>query len=130
MTYLARMVVRGVVLALCGGMLGACGDEGGGGSGRPDTGYGAGDAPSSTTPNCADLCARSADCFVHLCDEDTKSNLYDDLGPFLEDACQLNCATVDVRTKVSAEAWQCVFRSSCRQVFDQDVCHGMGSYQC
>jgi len=124
----------GRVIALAGmlSVLGACGggDGSGGGSGRPDTGYGAGQV-APLTPNCVDLCLRIADCAGHLCDEDTNSTRYSSIIPLLSSACQSSCAGVDVANSFTAAQWQCLYHDSCRQVFNVNACHTPNtSYTC
>ena len=77
-----------------------------------------------------DLCNRLGSCVVILCDEDTHSMNYDGLGTLLADQCVSTCTDAQVMSGVSSTAWQCIFQSSCRQVFDYDTCHGMGTYHC
>lgn len=99
---------------------------------KPDTGYGAGQTPPATM-SCANLCPRLADCGAHLCDEDTNSMNYDALFNLLLPECQSSgCTDALLQMKFTADQWQCVFESSCRQVFDSayDVCHGMSYYYC
>jgi hypothetical protein len=100
-----------------------------GGGGHPDSGYGRG-APVPPIETCADLCQRSADCFEHLCDEDTMSTRYDALGSILADQCMSTCTDALLQQKITPAAWQCLFQSSCRQVFESDVCHDMATYKC
>jgi len=120
------MVVAGILSAL-----GACGDgSDGGGSGRPDTGYGAGQVAPATV-NCVDACQRVADCAGHLCDEDTSSTRYSPFIPNLSADCQSSCSGVDLSSAFTAAQWQCIFRDSCRQVFDFGACHTANtSYTC
>ena len=101
----------------------------GGDAGHPDTGVGAGQTPPAV-PNCADFCARAADCFVALCDEDTMSTRYDGLASILEDQCNATCTDAQLQAAASPTSWQCFFEDSCRQVFGEDACHGMAHYSC
>jgi hypothetical protein len=121
----------GIVLAGIMGVLGACGDDGmGGGTGRPDTGYGAAQ-PVPATLNCVDLCQRGADCAGHLCDEDTNSTSYVALIPTLRNTCLGACADVQVSGAFTPTQWQCLFQNSCRQVFGENVCRTPNtSYTC
>ena len=114
----------GVLFALSCLALG-CGDS----AGHTDTGVGAGETPPATE-NCVNLCARVTDCAVALCDEDTMSTRYDALGSLLEDQCRSTCTDAEVQAKIPATAWQCLFQSSCRGVFEHDVCHAMSHYNC
>ncbi|HMF39461.1 MAG TPA: hypothetical protein VKQ32_02145 [Polyangia bacterium] len=115
---------RGFAIAILLTLIG-CGDS----ARRPDTGAGAGQ-PVPPTENCVDLCNRLGSCVVILCDEDTHSMNYDGLGTLLADQCVSTCTDAQVMSGVSSTAWQCIFQSSCRQVFDYDTCHGMGTYHC
>lgn len=118
-----------MVLAAIVGILGACGD--GGGTGRPDTGYGAAQ-PVPATITCADLCQRAADCAGHLCDEDTNSTRYTPLIPLLSNSCrQSTCTDAQLSAAVTATQWQCLFHDSCRQVFGEGACGTANtSYSC
>jgi hypothetical protein len=111
----------GIALAMIG-----CGSSS---SHRPDTGYGAGETPPATI-NCTDFCQRLGDCAVHLCDEDTMSTQYLGLGDALTSECGTMCTDSLLQMKLSPTTWQCVFESSCRQVFDYDNCHDMAYYYC
>lgn len=100
---------------------------GGDGSGRPDTGYGA-SQPVPMSVNCQDFCARVADCGAALCDEDTHSMRYAGLMSLLASECQTACT--DALLQALTAKWQCLFQSSCRQVFDYDKCDSNGRYSC
>jgi len=112
------------------GLLAACGDGGGGSGGKPDTGYGAAQTVPATR-NCADFCQRAADCAGHLCDEDKNSTAYLSLIPLLSSSCQSSCTDAAVSGGIDATQWQCLFQSSCRQIFGENVCHTSNtSYTC
>ena len=106
-----------VVFAMLG-----CGDE------HPDTGYGA-NAPVPATKNCAEACARVADCVVHLCNEDTDSTRFTDLADLLAIDCEFDCDDARLAAEYSDESWQCLFQSTCRKVLEDDVC-GPATYNC
>jgi hypothetical protein len=95
----------------------------------PDSGYGAGQ-PVPPTKNCMDVCARSADCFVALCDENTSSTRYAGLRLVVDDQCLANCTEAQLQTMASDASWQCYFQSTCRQVFENDVCEVNARYSC
>jgi hypothetical protein len=118
-----RGVVSGIAL---GASLSALGCDSGG---HPDTGVGANQTPPAVM-TCADLCQREAQCVADLCDEDTSSTNYDGLVPAFTDDCEANCTDADVQARIATPQWQCIFQSSCRQVFEYDVCHGSGRYNC
>jgi hypothetical protein len=118
--------VRTLSLAVALTLLG-CGSSSN--SRRPDTGYGAGQTPPATI-NCIDGCQRLGDCGVHLCNEDTMSMRYSGLSGALASNCESTCSDTLIKMKLSTSQWQCIFESSCRQVFDYDVCHEMASYYC
>ena len=95
---------------------------------HPDTGVGAGETAPGT-PNCVDLCLRSAACAGPLCNEDTMSTRYTALSEQLASLCGAVCAGTQL-PPVTATQWQCLFQQSCRQVFEHDAC-GVGStYSC
>jgi hypothetical protein len=108
-----------VVLALA-----ACGS-----AGHPDTGYGAGQ-PAPATPTCAALCERSADCLVTLCDEDTMSTRYEALRSLVAGQCNATCTDALLQSMATGNSWRCLFESSCRQVYEQDLCAAHASYHC
>jgi hypothetical protein len=116
------------LLALALLTVAACGGSDGG-SGHPDTGYGANQAVPSAV-NCNDLCTRGADCAGQLCNEDTMSMSYTALEPILIQECEGACNST-VLAQISTSNWQCYFQSSCRQVFEHNVCHVQNtSYSC
>jgi len=97
---------------------------------KPDTGYGKG-ATVPTPRTCTDLCERLADCAAQLCNEDTKSTRYDALKELLASQCDAGCTDDVVNSKITADQWQCLFQSSCREAIDYDTCHTQGaSYTC
>ena len=101
----------------------------GGDAGHPDTGVGAG-AAVPTVEGCTDYSTRSTFCAVALCDEDTMSMNYDSLGPALQNTCNSTCTDAQLQTIVSPTAWECLFQSSCRQVYEHDACHVAATYRC
>jgi hypothetical protein len=105
--------------------MGGCGSS----SGPPDTGYGIAH-PVPAQLNCVDLCERIGDCAVHLCNEDTKSTRYTGLDSILALECEAGCTDALVQANLTSTQWQCLFQSSCRAVFGQDVCQTDGSYTC
>jgi hypothetical protein len=124
----ARTVWLAMALAAFTTMLG-CGDSG---SSSPpahvDTGVGAGETPPPTI-NCLDWCLRSIDCGGRLCDEDKMSTAYSALSSQLAQQCSFICASPPPLPATQAE-WQCLFQSSCRQVFEHDACHVQSHYSC
>jgi hypothetical protein len=94
---------------------------------HPDTGVGAGETPPGTV-NCVDLCLRSAACAGPLCNEDTMSTRYTALSDLLASQCATVCAGVQI--PATQTQWQCFFQSSCRQVFEHDVCGVGANYSC
>jgi hypothetical protein len=125
MQLIARIVVGLALLGCAGG-----GDDDEAAEPRkPDTGYGKGaTVPSPRT--CTDLCTRLGECAGQLCNEDTRSTHYDGLGELLALQCEAGCDETLVNSKLTAEQWQCLFQSSCREAVDYDVCHAQGSYYC
>ena len=116
-----------LALALIATAVSACG--GSDGTTHPDTGYGA-NQPVPTTVNCTDFCARAADCGSQLCNEDTMSTNYTALAPLLAGECQSAC-TAPLLAQLTPTVWQCYFQSSCRQIFEDNVCHvSNASYTC
>jgi len=112
-------LVAGVGLALAG-----CDS-----AGHPDTGYGAG--PVAPTPlNCMALCERSADCLVALCDEDTMSTRYEAIRSPVTSECEASCTDALLQSMATGNSWRCLFESSCRQVYEHDVCAAHASYRC
>ncbi len=107
---------------------------------HPDTGIGGGETPPATV-NCLDLCLRGAYCAGALCNEDTMSTGYTALAEQLDSQCEIDCSVAETLvssrsttqttdpTTVAAE-WQCMFQSSCRQVFQDDVCGVQATYSC
>jgi hypothetical protein len=112
-----RQVSLMLVLALAVAGAAACG---GSAPGHPDTGYGA-NQPVPATVNCTDLCTRGADCSAQLCNEDTMSTMYTALAPILIAECESECNDT-VLAQLTPANWQCYFQSSCRQVFEDNVC--------
>ena len=106
------------------GLGGACGS-----SGHPDTGAGA-NQPVPPAENCADLCGRLSDCVVTLCNEDTMSTKYTGLQSAVDANCVSMCNDSTVQSMIPSTAWSCIFTSSCRAVFEHDVCHSMSHYFC
>ncbi|HTA21445.1 MAG TPA: hypothetical protein VK989_19265 [Polyangia bacterium] len=120
-------VLRGARLGITlGAALIALGCDGGG---RPDTGFG-GDAAVPATINCTDFCQRSADCFVDLCDEDTSSTRYAGGEVLVEQSCLSTCTDPRLQAAATQASWNCLFQSTCRQAFGEDVCHENGRYSC
>jgi hypothetical protein len=95
---------------------------------HPDTGAGAGETPPATI-TCLDLCLRTNDCGGKLCDEDKMTTAYSALTSQLALQCSVTCASAPTLPVTPAE-WQCLFQSSCRQVFEHDVCHVRAHYSC
>jgi len=100
-----------------------------GGSGHPDTGYGANQTVPGTI-NCTDFCQRSTDCGGHLCAEDTGKDAYIDMFTALESQCESSCASSTLTSQFTTTIWTCLFKSSCRQVFADDACHVQANYHC
>lgn len=95
---------------------------------HPDTGVGAGETPPPSI-NCTDLCLRGAYCAGQLCDEDKMSTLYAALSDQLAANCNVSCAGA-TSIGVTQTQWQCLFQSSCRQVFERDACGIKATYSC
>jgi hypothetical protein len=120
-------VSRGAFLGITfGAALMALGCDSGG---RPDTGYG-GDAAVPATINCADLCQRTADCFVDLCDEDTSSTKYAGITEGIDESCLSSCTDPQLQAVATQTSWSCLFQSTCREAFGDDVCHASARYSC
>jgi hypothetical protein len=117
--------ILALLLAVAGAA--ACGSSA---PSHPDTGYGA-NQPVPSTVNCTDLCTRGADCGGQLCDEDTMSTNYTALVPILIAECESAACNASVLAQLTTADWQCYFQSSCRQVYEQNVCHVANtSYRC
>jgi hypothetical protein len=113
----------GAALFACFALAGCDGD------GSSDTGYGAGE-PVPETINCTDSCRRISNCMVHLCTEDTGSNLYLDAASLEQSMCESGCKPSDLTSRVTSTMWACLFKSSCRRVFENDACHVKAYYHC
>jgi hypothetical protein len=98
------------------------------GSMHPDTGVGAGETPPPSI-DCLDLCLRSAYCVGQLCDEDKMSTVYVTIGDEIAAQCNVSCAAAPP-IGLTMSQWQCLFQSSCRQVFERDTCGIQGTYSC
>jgi hypothetical protein len=98
-------------------------------SGPPNSGYGK-SQPLPTTVSCEALCDRQADCFEHLCNEDTASTRYTGFGELIAGQCKLICTEALLTSRVTANSWACLFGSSCRAAFADDACHAQATYQC
>ena len=105
-----------------------CGGGSGGSSGHPDTGAGAGQVPPTALPDCAGLCARFSFCAIALCNEDTHSTMYTGSHDF-DLVCAASCNDAALQA-ISSSDWQCLFQSSCRQVFEHGACHQQAGYSC
>jgi hypothetical protein len=97
--------------------------------GHPDTGFGA-DAAVPATINCMDLCQRSADCVVDLCDEDTNSTKFAAGAELIDQSCLSTCTDPQLQVVATQASWSCLFTSTCRQAFGDDVCHASARYSC
>jgi len=121
-----RQVCSMLALLLAVAVAAACG---GSAPGHPDTGYGA-NQPVPATVNCTDLCTRGGDCGAQLCNEDTMSTMYTVLAPLLISECESECNDT-VLVQLTPANWQCYFQSSCRQVFEDNVCQTANTkYSC
>jgi hypothetical protein len=121
------MMMRVIACAILAAALGCGGDSP---PRHPDTGAGAGQTPP-TTVNCVDFCQRSSQCLVTLCDEDTMSTQYDALLDLVVMQCQSSCVDATIQSMINPTAWQCLFQSSCRQVFEYNTCNATpASYRC
>jgi hypothetical protein len=98
-------------------------------AGYPDSGYGAAETVPPTK-NCKDFCARSADCIVALCDENTSSTSYTVIHDVIDSECLASCTDAQLQAVATDASWQCFFDSSCRQVFENDVCKANARYSC
>jgi len=97
---------------------------------HPDTGIGAGETPPAMI-DCLDLCLRGAECVGDLCNEDKMSTVYSALAEQLALQCNSTCATSPPNlAAITQTEWQCLFQSSCRQVFERDVCKVNAHYSC
>ena len=96
---------------------------------HPDTGVGAGETPPAMI-NCLDFCLRGADCLGQLCNEDKMTTAYTALADAIASQCSAECATAGSFAAVTPADWQCLFQSSCRQVFERDVCGVQAHYTC
>ena len=121
-----RTLLFASCLVACALFVAGCGDAGGGSA---DSGYGA-SQPVPATKNCSDFCRRVGSCLTALCNEDTMSMNYGQVGDFLATQCLGTCSDSLLNSGISASQWQCYFQSSCRQVFGADVCHQNGHYSC
>jgi hypothetical protein len=105
-----------------------CGGSDSSAPAHPDTGVGAGEtAPAAVS--CVDLCLRNASCAGSLCNEDTMSTMYTAVSQLAASQCGTVCAGVQVPA-ITATQWQCLFQSSCRQVFEHDACGVGARYSC
>jgi hypothetical protein len=95
----------------------------------PDSGYGA-HAPVPATKTCKDLCARSADCVVALCDENMSTTSFVGIRDAFESQCLSSCSDATLAAMATDASWRCLFDSTCRQVFERDVCMAHASYTC
>jgi hypothetical protein len=114
---------------LCAGFLFAVACGSSSDDGPPDSGYGAAQAVPSAI-SCDALCARDADCFEHLCNEDTASTRYTGLGSVIAGQCKATCTDALLMSRINAQAWNCFFQSTCRAVFSHDACQAQATYQC
>jgi hypothetical protein len=117
---LGRWLVFGALVSAFG-----CGGE----DRRPDTGAGSGQVVPATF-DCAAFCQRLGDCVVILCNEDTNSTNYNGLGSLLSSQCEATCTEAILMSGLTTQNWQCLFQSSCRQVFDYDNCSAGANYHC
>ena len=119
-----RLLTLAVIL-----MTTACGSSGSSGSSHPDTGYGSNESVPATV-NCNDFCTRGADCGAQLCNEDKMTTSYTALVPIVVSQCESAC-TSTVLAQITQTTWPCYFKSSCRQVLEQNVCNVQNSsYTC
>lgn len=95
----------------------------------PDTGYGAAE-PVPPTKNCKDFCARDADCIVALCDENMSTTSFMAIRVVFDNECLAGCTDAQLQAEATDANWQCLFESSCRQVFEHDVCKANARYSC
>ena len=100
-----------------------------GSAANPDSGYGAGE-PVPLTKNCQDFCARNAECIVALCDENTSSTSYMAIHDVINSQCIASCTDAQLQAMATDASWQCYFQSTCRQVFEHDVCKANARYTC
>jgi hypothetical protein len=120
-------ISRGALLGLAfGAALVALGCDSGE---HPDTGFG-GDAAVPATINCADLCQRSATCVVDLCDEDSSSMKFAGIGQPVDEECLASCTDPQLQAAASQASWDCLFKSTCRQAFGENVCNANAHYSC
>jgi hypothetical protein len=97
--------------------------------GHPDTGYGA-NQPVPSAVNCTDFCTRGGECGAQLCNEDTMSMNYTPLASIVIAQCESVCNPT-ILAQITPAVWQCYFQSSCRQVFEHNICDTPNtSYKC
>ena len=64
------------------------------------------------------------------------SNLADPTTSFmatrdvLDNQCVAGCTDAQLQAEATDASWQCLFESSCRQVFEHDVCKANAQYSC
>jgi len=105
-----------------------CGGSGPATLTHPDTGAGIGETPPAMI-TCTDLCLRGAECLGDLCNEDTMSTRYTAFAEAVASQCATTCASTQI-PPITPTQWQCLFQSSCRQVFERDVCGTQAHYSC
>lgn len=96
---------------------------------RPDTGYGA-NHPVPAAPSCMAFCERLTDCVIALCGEDTMSPPPAGERDLVMASCNASCEPAEGEGEIAWSILHCMFESSCREVFDYDVCDVNGRYHC
>ena len=94
-----------------------------------DTGFG-GDAAVPAAIDCTALCQRSADCIVDLCDEDSNSTKFAGIGEAVKESCLNTCSDSELEAVTTQASWDCLFKSTCRQAFGENVCNANARYSC
>jgi len=111
------------------GVIMVAGGCGSGTDAHPDTGYGEGQTiPAAIT--CTDFCQRSSACLVDLCDEDKNTTEFEYLQDPVTANCESTCTDALLQANFTQPEWSCLFQQSCREVFQDDVCHVQATYSC
>ncbi len=96
---------------------------------KPDSGYGAAQT-APTVRICTDFCTRLADCGRALCVEDTHSERAEGVDEVVYGQCSAQCTDSVLNSNLTAQQWDCLFQSSCRESIDYDECKVGATYRC